>query len=112
MDAIEAMLVATNNRKPKQPKITIRTEVIDGDSILTRIVDNGYGIPDELQSRIFEPFFTTKEIGKGTGLGLSISYQIVVEKHGGQFRCFSEPDKGSEFWIVIPINRLNNSLNN
>ncbi|WP_082650480.1 GAF domain-containing protein [Mastigocoleus testarum] len=112
MDAIEAMLVATNNRKPKQPKITIRTEVIDGDSMLIRIVDNGYGIPDELQSRIFEPFFTTKEIGKGTGLGLSISYQIVVEKHGGQFRCFSEPDKGSEFWIVIPINRSNNNSNN
>lgn len=104
MDAIEAMLAATNNHKPKKPAITIRTEVVDGDSVLIRIADNGYGIPNELQSRIFEPFFTTKEIGKGTGLGLSISYQIIVEKHGGQFKCFSEPDKGSEFWIAIPIN--------
>ena len=108
MDAIEAMLVATNNCKPQKPTITIRTEVVDGDSILIRIADNGYGIPNELQSRIFEPFFTTKEIGQGTGLGLSISYQIVVEKHGGQFKCFSEPDRGSEFWIVIPVNGSKN----
>jgi signal transduction histidine kinase len=53
--------------------------------------------------RLFDPFFTTKPVGKGTGLGLSISYQIVVEKHGGLLKCLSEPGKGTEFWIQIPI---------
>ncbi|TAH20335.1 MAG: sensor histidine kinase, partial [Oscillatoriales cyanobacterium] len=52
----------------------------------------------------FDPFFTTKPEGKGTGLGLSISYQIVVEKHGGAIECISEPGKGAEFVIAIPLN--------
>ncbi|MCA1991825.1 MAG: GAF domain-containing protein [Coleofasciculus sp. S288] len=72
-------------------------------TIVIQIKDNGPGISEELQAQIFDPFFTTKPIGKGTGLGLSISYQIVVEKHGGIFRCFSKPGKGTEFWIEIPI---------
>jgi signal transduction histidine kinase len=56
-----------------------------------------------VKKRIFDPFFTTKPVGKGTGLGLSISYQIVVEKHGGQLLCLSEPGKGTEFIVEIPI---------
>jgi GAF domain-containing protein len=71
--------------------------------VVIRIADNGPGISPALQSQIFDPFFTTKPIGKGTGLGLSISYQIVVDKHGGLFKCVSQPGQGTEFWIGIPI---------
>ncbi len=71
--------------------------------VMIRIRDNGYGIPEQLQKQLFDPFFTTKPVGKGTGLGLSISYQIVVEKHGGQLLCFSEPGEGTEFAIIIPL---------
>ncbi|WP_368012371.1 GAF domain-containing sensor histidine kinase [Laspinema palackyanum] len=71
--------------------------------VMIRIRDNGYGIPEDLQKQLFDPFFTTKPVGKGTGLGLSISYQIVVEKHGGRLLCFSEPGKGTEFAIIIPL---------
>ena len=70
---------------------------------LIRIRDNGPGIPKAARSRLFDPFFTTKPAGKGTGLGLSISYKIVVEKHGGTLQCFSEPGKGTEFRVQIPI---------
>ena len=72
-------------------------------SVIIRIRDNGPGIPVQYQSKLFDPFFTTKPIGKGTGLGLSISYQIVVEKHHGVLKCFSEPGQGTEFWIEIPV---------
>jgi signal transduction histidine kinase len=72
-------------------------------SVVIRIADNGPGIPKEVKQRIFDPFFTTKPVGEGTGLGLSISYQIVVEKHGGQLQCFSEPGKGTEFVVKIPL---------
>ncbi|MCT7982410.1 ATP-binding protein [Laspinema sp. A4] len=71
--------------------------------VIIRIRDNGSGIPEHLQKQLFDPFFTTKPVGKGTGLGLSISYQIVVEKHGGQLLCFSEPEEGTEFAIIIPL---------
>ncbi|MEH1836060.1 MAG: GAF domain-containing protein [Nostoc sp.] len=87
------------------PKIWIRTEVIEENTILIWIADNGCGIPEMMRSRIFEPFFTTKQPGQGTGLGLSISYQIIVEKHGGNIKCVSEPGNGCEFWIAIPMKR-------
>lgn len=89
--------------KIDNPKIWIRTEIIEGNSILIWIADNGCGIPEMMRSRIFEPFFTTKQPGQGIGLGLSISYQIIVEKHGGNIKCVSEPGNGCEFWIEIPI---------
>jgi signal transduction histidine kinase len=78
-------------------------------AVLISIRDNGSGIPAANQSRLFDPFFTTKPIGKGTGLGLSISYQIVVEKHRGMLKCISEPGKGAEFRIEIPVLQENKS---
>jgi signal transduction histidine kinase len=66
----------------------------------------------ETLSQVFDPFFTTKSVGKGTGLGLSISYQIIVEKHQGVLRCNSEPGKGSQFLIEIPIYQQSESAEN
>ncbi|NWF58910.1 MAG: GAF domain-containing protein [Fischerella sp.] len=89
------------------PVITIKTAVgqISGNipSVVISIADNGPGIAEDAMKRIFDPFFTTKPVGKGTGLGLSISYQIVVDKHGGVFKCNSQPNLGTEFWIEIPM---------
>ncbi len=99
--ALEKLLA--DSKLTEKPKIWIRTQVTDWNSILIWIADNGCGIKKGMESRIFEPFFTTKEPGQGTGLGLSISYQIIVEKHGGQINCVSEPGKGCEFWIEIPM---------
>ncbi|MBD2537473.1 PAS domain S-box protein [Coleofasciculus sp. FACHB-SPT36] len=113
-------LVFTNNQKPV-PTIWIRTEIKEGGTmienglanpswlglnfshIVIRIADNGVGISEEAKQQLFKPLFTTKQVGKGTGLGLSISHQIVVEKHGGQLKCISEPGQGTEFYIEIPI---------
>ena len=61
---------------------------------------------EDTHSKLFEPFFTTKPIGKGTGLGLSISYSIIVEKHKGKLECISELEKGTEFFIKIPIKQI------
>jgi GAF domain-containing protein len=94
-------------------QITIRTAVgeLEGNikSIVICIADNGSGIPEALKARICDPFFTTKPVGKGTGLGLSISYQIIVDKHGGVFKCDSQPGLGTEFWIEIPVIQITKS---
>ncbi|MBN4005035.1 GAF domain-containing protein [Nostoc sp. LPT] len=100
IDALENSV--TSGKIINNPKICIRTEIIEGNTVLITIADNGCGISEIVQSRIFEPFFTTKQPGQGTGLGLSISYQIIVEKHGGQLKYVSEPGNGSEFCIQIP----------
>ncbi len=84
--------------------ITIRTLLnTDNSRVIIQIVDNGSGMNQKVLSKLFEPFFTTKPPGKGTGLGLSISHQIVVERHRGILKCDSLPDKGTEFYIEIPL---------
>ena len=107
---IEYNQVSSRNGIVTNPSlIRISTKVIDEDYVAIEIADNGPGMPAEVKERIFDPFFTTKPVGKGTGLGLSISYQIVVEKHGGELKCYSEMGQGTQFLIKIPIRQSNQS---
>ncbi|MEH2163619.1 MAG: ATP-binding protein [Nostoc sp.] len=87
------------------PKIHIYTEITSENQVVIRIVDNGTGIPENIQKQLFETFFTTKPVGKGTGLGLSISYQIITQKHQGKLQCISTPGEGTEFIVVIPLKK-------
>ncbi|MEH2212870.1 GAF domain-containing protein [Nostoc sp.] len=110
-NAIDALEDYTESQsKSHSSQITILTALgeLEGNikSVVIRIRDNGPGIPEAMKARICDPFFTTKPVGKGTGLGLSISYQIIVDKHGGVFRCDSQPGLGTEFWIEIPIKQI------
>ena len=66
------------------------------------ISDTGCGMSSDVRSRIFDPFFTTKQVGAGTGLGLSVAYGII-KKHHGHIEVESEPGKGSEFTVWLPI---------
>ncbi|NES65934.1 MAG: PAS domain S-box protein, partial [Okeania sp. SIO2D1] len=104
IDAIEEKdLKRTTEQIKLEPSlIEISTKTV-GKFVQICIRDNGPGIAPEAQERLFDPFFTTKDIGKGTGLGLSISYEIVVEKHGGSLKCNSNPGKGTEFVMKIPM---------
>jgi PAS domain S-box-containing protein len=74
----------------------------EGDMIKTSFSDDGPGIAPENLPHLFDPFFTTKEVGKGTGLGLSICHGIVAE-HGGAIYAESEPGKGANFIVELPI---------
>jgi two-component system NtrC family sensor kinase len=71
--------------------------------IIVEISDNGPGIPEAYLQKIFNPFFTTKEIGEGTGLGLSICFDLV-KKHGGEIKVESTLQKGTTFYIYLPLN--------
>ena len=107
-NAIDALNYYDRERSQEQIKskpstITICTSLMNRDWVRIGIKDNGPGMTSDVRKRLFSPFFTTKPVGEGTGLGLSISYQIVVDKHGGDLRCFSQPDRGAEFVIEIPV---------
>lgn len=84
-------------------RICISTSLED-DQLVVEIVDNGAGIPPEVQSRMFEPFFTTKSVGTGTGLGLIISNRIVGDRHGGEIEFESRPGE-TRFKVRLPVRR-------
>jgi two-component system NtrC family sensor kinase len=82
--------------------LTIRTEIVDNDTIRVSFTDTGPGIPSEALDKVFDPFFTTKEVGAGTGLGLSVSHGIIQE-HKGRIWAESEPGQGAAFFVELPI---------
>ncbi len=73
----------------------------DRDEIVVRVIDNGPGIPREVEPRMFDPFFTTKPQGQGTGLGLDLVRRIVVA-HGGQIAVETRPGR-TEFRVTLPV---------
>jgi signal transduction histidine kinase len=71
----------------------------EADAVILEVIDNGKGIPPEVEKRLFDPFFSTKETG--TGLGLPIAARIV-EKHGGMLQYQTRPGYGTTFGVVLP----------
>ena len=72
------------------------------DQVQIEVMDQGEGIPEEVQEAIFEPFFTTKEAGKGTGLGLPMVGKIIDE-HNGSIEIDSSPGVGTRVIIQLPL---------
>jgi signal transduction histidine kinase len=84
-------------------KICVGTSLEDN-QLVVEIVDNGAGIPEDVQPHLFEPFFTTKPVGTGTGLGLVISNRIIGDRHGGEIEFESKPGE-TRFKVRLPIKR-------
>ena len=82
----------------RRGKISI-TQTLPGKNIITKIRDNGTGIPAEITDKIFMPNFTTKS--SGTGLGLAMSKKIVEHMKGEIY--FSSDENGSVFTVILPV---------
>lgn len=67
------------------------------------IIDNGPGIPQDMQHAIFAPMVTGR--AEGTGLGLSIA-QAIINRHGGLLECESSPGE-TKFTIYLPMDETN-----
>lgn len=70
--------------------------------LAVEVADSGSGMSRETLAHIFDPMFTTKRLGTGAGLGLAICDQIV-RQHGGAIQVESEPDRGTRFTILLPL---------
>ena len=81
--------------------VTSRTR---GGRAYIEISDTGPGIAADDLPRIFEPYYSAsgKHQKTGTGLGLYIS-KGIVDAHGGQIHCSSEPGAGTTFSITLPL---------
>ena len=72
------------------------------------IEDTGQGIPAEHLPHIFDRFYRVRGLSeqaspeKGLGLGLSF-VAWIVRAHGGEIKVKSEPGKGTEFGVTLPL---------
>ncbi|HNW51838.1 MAG TPA: two-component regulator propeller domain-containing protein [Prolixibacteraceae bacterium] len=96
---------------PRGGRITLKAELsTEGNDQYLRMVvsDSGIGIPQQQIGRLFDRFFQVTESKNhkysGTGIGLSL-VKSLTEIMYGNVEVESEPGKGSEFIVTIPVNR-------
>ncbi len=72
----------------------------EGPWIVLDVIDTGVGMTEEVRARIFDAFFSTRPAGSGLGLPTT---RKIVEAHGGTIHVQSEPGKGSQFTVRLPV---------
>lgn len=82
--------------------ITLGFSLAEGDRVRIWVEDTGKGIASEDQRRIFERFVKVDDYIPGAGLGLSVA-KSHVESLGGSIGVESIINKGSTFWIDLPL---------
>lgn len=106
-------LVSNAVKFTTEGEVRVAAHVYDGPCpdapVLTlKVCDTGIGFDDDVAHRLFRRFSQadgsiTRRFG-GSGLGLSIC-QALVEMMGGEVRATSEPGRGSEFEVKLPLPR-------
>jgi len=84
------------------PTVTISYESRGSKGIFI-FKDNGIGIKEERQDLIFVMFKRLHPYNAYQGTGIGLSYcKKIVDAMGGEIKLFSQPDRGSEFQIILP----------
>lgn len=107
LNAIQAMAAAPTGQ-PRE--VILRTERFNEKlmghtverCVRIHVIDTGPGMPPEVREKLFTPYFTTK--AGGTGLGLPTTRRII-ESHQGRIEPISEPGRGTDFIITLPIDQ-------
>lgn len=92
------LVVNAAEASPPGRVVRLRADV-EGGQVAIRVIDEGTGLPEEIQHRIFDPFFTTKQ--HGTGLGLTIAHRLT-EAYGGRLQAANRPEGGAVFVVWLP----------
>jgi signal transduction histidine kinase len=86
-------------------RVAVRLSVAEGRARAS-VRDTGIGIAADEQDQLFTRFFRAQEAHRraiqGAGLGLAICKDIA-EAHGGTIEVHSEPGRGSEFVVRLPL---------
>ncbi|UAB85215.1 HAMP domain-containing histidine kinase [Zunongwangia sp. SCSIO 43204] len=82
----------------ENPEIYVKAKATTDGYTVIKVIDNGNGIPQEIQETIFVPFFTTKK--NGSGIGLSLCKQIMM-LHKGKIQIHTEENKGTAISLLF-----------
>jgi len=106
---IQAVLnIARNAAQAGAGKVIFRTRAVRQITVLRQryklalelqVVDDGPGVPEEIQDRIFSPLVSGREGGSGLGLSLA---QTFIQYHQGVIEFESRPGR-TTFRILLPI---------
>jgi signal transduction histidine kinase len=90
---------------PQGGIVSVLVEV-DSHHVITRVTDEGPGVPEGEDERIFHPYYQVRESArhhaKGLGLGLYITRQIVSE-HGGSI--WLDMNGKTSFCFTVPASQ-------
>ena len=91
----------------EEKKVTVRQNITVS-QVRIDVIDYGVGIPPEEMDSIWDRYYSKKTPHRraviGTGLGLSIVKE-VLQLHNAAFGVDSKPEKGSDFWFILPLDR-------
>ena len=99
---------------PEGGRITIRVQPWSNghgaeekrEAVVCSVTDTGIGMSPEDQARLFTKYFRSEDPSvrskPGTGLGLVIT-KSLVELQGGEIWVESELNKGSTFYVGLPL---------
>jgi signal transduction histidine kinase/DNA-binding response OmpR family regulator len=97
---------ALKYRGEDKPHIEVFSEPACADACLKiHVKDNGIGFDECFVDKIFKPFQRLHGRNSqypGTGMGLAICRRIA-EQHGGSITVRSEPGKGTNFIVELPV---------
>jgi two-component system OmpR family sensor kinase len=97
------LLANARTHTPDGTTVTVAVSAADRDAVL-QVIDNGPGIPADLQPHIFERFArgdsSRSRAAGSTGLGLSIVHAVVTA-HGGRLSVDSAPGR-TVFTVTLP----------
>ena len=97
--ALLNLLINARQAMPGGGELMLRTRA-DGSWVVLEVTDTGVGMTDDVRDRVFDAFFTTRPGGSGLGLATT---RRLVEAHGGTIAVRSEPGRGSQFVIRLPV---------
>jgi len=89
---------------PKNTKVSVKTNLLENNTLSIIIRDQGYGIAADELTHIWDRFYKIDKsrYGKGTGLGLAIAKHLI-ELHNAKVSVQSELEKGTVIEIKLPL---------
>jgi signal transduction histidine kinase len=97
--ALLNLILNAEHAMPEGGELILTTR-LEGDWAILDVTDTGLGMTDEVRAHIFDPFYSTRPGGSGLGLPTT---RKIIEAHGGTIHVQSEPGKGSQFTVRLPI---------